>query len=168
MRIVDMPEFKDKTEVLSMDVKATLCDAIDAMCENRVGSVLALEKGKLVGIFTERDLLRRVAGCRLELDKIKLGDVITRDIKTANPDDKVLDSMRRMSQGRFRHLPVIDEKGKIVGMLSQGDFVALSMSDAWRRFTDTAKAGIFSSYQPFMILLGVAIYTIVLISFLSS
>lgn len=168
MRITDMPEFKDKNEVLSMDKNDNLCDAVDAMCKARVGSVLITDKGKLVGIFTERDLLRRVAGCRLELDKIKLSEVMTSDVKTAHPNDKVVDSMRRMSQGRFRHLPVIDDKGELVGLLSQGDFVALTMSDAWNRFAETAKAGIFNNYQPFLILVGIAIYTIVLLSFLQS
>ena len=168
MRITDMPEFKDKNEVLSMDKNDSLCDAVDAMCKARVGSVLVTDKGKLVGIFTERDLLRRVAGCRLELDKIKLSEVMTSDVKTAHPNDKVVDSMRRMSQGRFRHLPVIDDKGELVGLLSQGDFVALTMSDAWNRFAETAKAGIFNNYQPFLFLVGIAIYTIVLLSFLQS
>lgn len=166
MRITDMPEFKDKSEVLSMEKKTTLCDAVDAMKQRGVGSVLVTEGGKLVGIFTERDLLNRVAGCRLELDKVKLSDVMTKDVKTAKPTDKILDSMRRMSQGHFRHLPVVDEEGNLCGLLSQGDFVALSLSDAWRRLADTAKAGLFSSYQPFLILLGVAVYTIVLLSFL--
>ena len=93
---------------------------------------------------------------------------MTSDVKTAHPNDKVVDSMRRMSQGRFRHLPVIDDKGELVGLLSQGDFVALTMSDAWNRFAETAKAGIFNNYQPFLILVGIAIYTIVLLSFLQS
>ena len=168
MKIIDMPEFRDKSQVLSLDKSTKLAEAIDAMCAQSVGSVLVTDqKGHLVGIFTERDMLRRVAGGRLDIAKLKLEDVMTKDVKTAHPDDKILDSMRRMSQGRFRHLPVIDDKGDVVGLLSQGDFVALTMSDAWHRFTETAKAGIFSNYQPFLILLGVAIYTIVLISFLN-
>lgn len=168
MRITDMPEFKDKSMVLSMEKDVNLCDAVDAMKQRGVGSVLVTDNDKLAGIFTERDLLNRVAGCRLELDKVTLGEVMTKDVKTGKPTDRILDSMRRMSQGRFRHLPIIDDEGNLVGLLSQGDFVALSLSDAWKRFAETAKAGIFSSYQPFLILLGVAVYTIVLLSFLQS
>lgn len=167
MRITDMPEFKDKTQVLSVEKDVVLCDAIDLMRGRGVGSVLVTNKGQLAGIFTERDLLNRVAGCRIEMDKVKMSDVMTKDVKTALPTDNVMDCMRRMSQGRFRHLPIVDESGALVGLLSQGDFVALTMSDAWKRFTETAKAGIFQNYQPFMILVGVAIYTVVLISFLS-
>tara|TARA_Y100001001_G_C7970395_1_gene295717 strand:+ start:755 stop:1261 length:507 start_codon:yes stop_codon:yes gene_type:complete len=168
MRITDMPEFIDKANVLSVEIGTTLCDAIDLMKSKGVGSVIVTDQGKLAGIFTERDLLNRVAGCRLELDQVKIEEVMTKDVKTAKSTDKILDSMRRMSQGRFRHLPIVDEEGRVTGLLSQGDFVALSMSDAWKRFTESAKAGILQSYQPFMIFAAVLVYTIVLLSFLSS
>jgi CBS domain-containing protein len=167
MRITDMPEFKDKTEVLTIEQTSSLAAAIDGMCQRGVGSILITNKGKLAGILTERDVLNRIAGAGLDIAKTKLVDVMTKDLKTAKADDQIMDCMRRMSKGRFRHLPIVNEKGDVVGLLSQGDFVALTMSQAWDRLTTTAKEGIFSNYQPFLILLGVAIYTIVLISFLS-
>lgn len=168
MRITDMPEFIDKSNVLSVEIGTSLCDAIDLMKSKGVGSVIITDEDRLAGIFTERDLLNRVAGCRLELDQVKIEEVMTKDVKTAQSSDKIMDSMRRMSQGRFRHLPIVDEDGKVIGLLSQGDFVALSMSDAWKRFTENAKAGILDSYQPFMIIAAVLVYTVVLLSFLNS
>ena len=169
IRISDMPEFKDKANrVLTMEADTPLANAIKLMADNNYGSVVVTKNDKLVGIFTERDVLRRVSAKNKDLKKTKLADVMTKNPCTATQDDLVTDSMRRMSQGRFRHLPVVDEDKKVVGILSQGDFVALTLSDAAKRFSQTAKASLSVGYQPVLIIIGVTIYTIVLLSFLGS
>lgn len=168
MRIMDMPEFRDKSQVLTYDIAVSVCDAVDSMAENNYGAVLVTENGKLAGIFTERDLLRRVAASRLDLSTIKLSDVMSSDLKTARADDDVADCLRRMSQGRFRHMPVVNESGDILGMLSQGDFVALTLSDALYRASESAKAGIFGGKAtPTYIVLAVMVYTLLLLALLS-
>ena len=119
MRIIDMPEFRDKTQVLSFDEETTLKKAIDEMADKNYGACLVTRKDKLAGIFTERDLLRKVAPKGLDLKKKKLKDVMTKNLKTAQVTDDVADCLRRMSQGRFRHMPVVDDKKNILGMLSK-------------------------------------------------
>ena len=114
MRIIDMPEFKDKSQVLSFDQNTVVADAVDAMAQKNYGAIIVTKSGKLAGVFTERDLLWRVAAGRMDLKKTKLKDVMSTDIKTAKENDKISDSLRRMNQGRFRHLPVLDAKGNVL------------------------------------------------------
>lgn len=166
MRINDMPEFKDKAEILTFDASTTIAEAVDEMCKNNYGAVLITDdENKLLGIFTERDLLRRVCAERMDLEKTTLGDVMTTNIRTADIDDMVSASLRRMSQGRFRHMPVIDEDGNLKGLLSQGDFVAYTMSDAIYRASMSAKAGLGLSpvASPIQKAIAILIYSIVII-----
>jgi CBS domain-containing protein len=168
MRISDMPEFRDKTQVHSFEQTTTLDKVIAEMAEKNYGAVLITSKKKLVGIFTERDLLRKVVPQGLNLKKTKVSEVMTSNLKTAKVGDSVNDCMRRMSQGRFRHLPVVDSKKGIVGMLSQGDFVAFTMSDAIARAGSSAKAeaGLGQS-SPWIIIVAMTVYTVGLLVVLS-
>lgn len=164
MRISDIPEFKDKTEVSTFSPDTPLAEAVDHMATNNFGAVLILEDKKLKGIFTERDLLRRVAAKRVDIEKAKISDVMTSKLKTAHIDDKVHDCLRRMSQGRFRHMPVVDEQGNLKGMLSQGDFVAFTMSDILARASMSAKAATNAGKStPISIIFAMIIYTLALL-----
>lgn len=165
MRIIDMPEFKDKQNVLSFETTTPLKDAVNEMAEKNYGACLVTTKGKLSGIFTERDILRKVvSGKGVDLKKAKLKDVMTTNPKTARENDKVADCMRRMSQGRFRHMPVVDDKGKILGMLSQGDFVAFTMSDVVARLGSSAKANVTAGRgTPVSIIIAMGVYTLMLL-----
>ncbi len=169
MRIVDMPEFKDKNQVLSFDQNTPVCDAVDEMSKQNYGAVLVTKGKKLAGIFTERDLLRRVAACRLDLKKIKLKDVMSTHIKTAKKNDKIADTLRRMNQGRFRHMPVIDDNGDVIGLLSQGDFIALTLSDALHIAGITARAEVEKGNStPFSMIFAIIIYTLGLLFVVSA
>ncbi|MCO5575304.1 hypothetical protein L7F22_029104 [Adiantum nelumboides] len=129
MKIIDIPKFKDKSQLLLLDKETTLHEAAKKMKELNYGAVIVTNQRNLCGIFTERDLLMKVAAEGREIKNLKLADVMTVNIKTAHVDDSVYDLMRRMSQGRFRHLPIVDKNGRISGMISQGDFVALTCYD---------------------------------------
>lgn len=163
MRIIDLPEFQDKTDVLTMTAQDPVLDACMAMKQRRVGSVLVTDKGKLTGIFTERDLLFRVVGEGKDLKNLTLKDVMTSNIKVAKPEDSVADSMRRMTQGRFRHLPVVDAQGKVIGILSQGDFAAHSWGDLMKNFKETARVSFMSNTQLWLLVLGIMVYFTVLL-----
>ncbi len=164
MKISDIPEFRDKSEVLTFDESTPVRDAIKTMAEKNYGAVLVTKKDMLSGIFTERDLLKKIAAEGKDIGKLQLKDVMTPDPNTASIEDAVTDCMRRMSQGRFRHMPVVDDKGKILGLLSQGDFVAFTMSDIMARFSISAKAGIEEGRStPYAIAAAILLYTIALI-----
>lgn len=169
MKIQDMPEFRDKGHVVTFEASTLLKDAINEMAQRNYGAVLVTEKDKLVGIFTERDLLRRVAAQGLDIKKTKLREVMSTNLKTANETDRVADSLRRMSQGRFRHLPVVSETGEILGMLSQGDFVAFTLSDIVERVGTVAKAGVETgNIKPITMLFSIFLYTTVLLIIVSA
>lgn len=162
MRIIDIPEFKDKTDVLTMLETANLMDVVVKMAERNVGSVVVVRDSKVVGIFTERDLLTKVVGKRKKAEDLALADVMTKNPKTASLNDTVADSMRRMSQGHFRHLPVIDDKKNLIGIISQGDFVAYTWYDIFTKITNQTKRSFLSNTQVWMLVLGPLAYLLVL------
>jgi CBS domain-containing protein len=169
MRVQDMPEFRDKSHVLAFDEDTILKDAIQAMADKNYGACLVTRNDKLVGVFTERDLLRKVVPAGVDVKKKKLKDVMTKALKTAQIEDNVSDCLRRMSQGRFRHMPIVDQDKNILGMLSQGDFVAFTMSDIMNRFTTTAKANVsIGKSLPVSMVIAIMIYTIAILFLVSA
>jgi CBS domain-containing protein len=91
--------------------------AIAAMRADRTGCVLVTRSGRLVGIFTERDLLTRVLGPGLPLGT-PVAECMTADPVAVQPKDSVQTAIHRMEAGGYRHLPVVDERNRPVGILS--------------------------------------------------
>lgn len=98
----------------------TVAAAVELLNHNRVGSVLVMDHGRLVGIFTERDVLRRVVGERRAPETTTVAEVMTRELVVMRPSSTVGDAMKVISDKRIRHLPVM-EAGVLVGVVSQGD-----------------------------------------------
>ncbi len=94
--------------------------AARAMTERNVGSVVVVENGKLVGIFTERDALVRVLAAGIDPETTKLGAVMIRKVMTISPDRSLVNALHRMHDNGFRHLPVV-ENGALIGMVSVRD-----------------------------------------------
>ena len=149
MRIIDIPEFKDKTNVLTIDEKMTVYDAVKVIVEHGYGSAIVLKDKKLVGIFTERDVLNKVAAKAMDVKKVKVKDVMTKKVKTATQESLISDSLRRMSQGRFRHLPIVDQKGALLGMVSQGDLISYSWPQIFNLLGNKAKSSFLTYTQIF-------------------
>jgi len=144
MRIQDMPEFRNRDSVLTRTKDTTVADAVKAMSDRNYGSCVVTDgQGKLVGIVIERDIMRRVVNQNLDAATTELSEVMTANTKTAKADDDVMDCMRQMSNGRFRHMPVVDGDGKLVGMTSQGDFVAYTWPELFSRVKQNAAASLF-------------------------
>jgi CBS domain-containing protein len=106
--------------VYSVSSTATIADAVAEMNRHRVGSVLVIDNGKLVGIFTERDVLRRVVGAGVEPKSGLVADVMTSGVMTISPEVTIEETMRIFTEKRCRHLPVLDA-GRLVGTISIGD-----------------------------------------------
>jgi len=98
----------------------TVAAAVDLINQAKIGSVLVMDQGRLVGIFTERDVLRRVVGERRDPEKARVADVMTRELVVMRPTSTVEDAMQVISERRIRHLPVVDG-GRVLGVISQGD-----------------------------------------------
>ena len=98
----------------------TVAAAAELLNQHKIGSVLVMDGHRLVGIFTERDVLRRVVGERRDPATTRVADVMTRDIVVMRPSASVVDAMRVISEKRIRHIPVVED-GTVVGVVSQGD-----------------------------------------------
>jgi CBS domain-containing protein len=104
---------------------ATVKDAVSIMASKDIGSVLVVnDKGELVGIFTERDLVKRVIAKGLDPSTTLLKDVMTRNPITVNTESPLEEAARIMERRRIRHLPVTDEEGRLVGIISMRDVEA--------------------------------------------
>ena len=94
------------------------------MNERKIGSVLVLEEGRLVGILTERDILVRVVADQRDANVTFVGEVMTRDVVCCRPHTDVEEAKSVMKHRRIRHLPVLVENGEVVGLISIGDLDA--------------------------------------------
>ncbi len=108
---------------IAMSPEHTVAKAIQQMNERGVGCVLVTEKKKLVGIFTERDVLKKVAG-KLDPATSKLRDVMTPKVEGLQADDSIAYVLNTMHVGGYRHVPIIDENGLPVAVISVKDIVA--------------------------------------------
>lgn len=110
------------SKVYTVGPEATVLEAARAMDAHNVGSLLVADGDKPVGIFSERDLMRRVVVSGKDPAKVKVREVMSRDVWVVEPDTRVKEAMAIMTERRCRHLPVV-EKGKVVGLISIGDLV---------------------------------------------
>ena len=101
------------------------------MAEHDVGALLVMNKGKLAGIFSERDYARSVILKGLSSKQTSITEVMSAKVITVSPDQTVEDCMNLMTDKRIRHLPVLDQ-GKLIGVLSIGDLVKETI--AYQRF----------------------------------
>jgi CBS domain-containing protein len=108
-----------KASLYSVSPSTTVGEAISLMAQNRIGSALVMEGGKLIGIFTERDTVRAISQSHDAPDH-EISSWMTRDPKTVSPDVEVDTALRTMLDNGFRHLPVV-EGGAVIGMVSMRD-----------------------------------------------
>ena len=105
----------------------TAGDGARRMAEARCGSVPVMGDGRMLGIFTERDLLVRVVAEGRDAARTPLGEVMTAEPATIGADEPVEEAVRRMDEGGFRHLPVLEEDGRVLGVLSTRDIPVLEL-----------------------------------------
>ena len=122
---------KSKSDLGVQSVPATtkVAEAARLLAKNRIGTVVVSEDGKSAdGILSERDIVRELAksggGC---LDRT-VGDYMTRKLVTCTPQNSVEDVLHQMTDGRFRHMPVI-ENGVMIGLISLGDVVKARLQE---------------------------------------
>jgi CBS domain-containing protein len=97
---------------------AAVRDAVAAMVENRVGAIVVLDGGRLAGIFTERDLMVKVVGGGRDVNRTRVQDVMERDPVSVTKDTTRREALALMLERHFRHLPVTDGRGGVLGTVS--------------------------------------------------
>lgn len=112
-------------DCVTIDIAASTQDAIDLLIENHIGAASVVEDGILRGIFGERDVLRKILNRDVgDLTQIPVTQFMKVDPQTAKPDDMLDIAVLYMARGRFRHLPIVDEHQKPIGMVSIRDVIS--------------------------------------------
>jgi CBS domain-containing protein len=111
-----------RTTLYSVEPSTTVGEALSLMAQNRIGSALIMEGGKLIGIFTERDTVRAISQSH-DAPTHEISSWMTPAPKTVDPDTDVDDALKTMLDHGFRHLPVV-ERGEVIGMISMRDLAA--------------------------------------------
>lgn len=109
------------TQVWYVTPTSTVLDALKLLAEQKIGAVLVVEAGKIVGIFSERDFARKGLDSQVDLNT-RVGDLMVREVYYVTPEQSVEACMALMTQRRIRHLPVLDGS-KLVGVVSIGDVI---------------------------------------------
>ncbi len=122
-------EVMRREPLVTASPEESLRRAAQLMAEHNVGSVLVTIDGRLLGIFTERDLARKVAA-RVDLDGEKLRDHMTRDPIVARPSESLVAVAHRMIAHGIRHVPVVDDTGRVIGIVSMRDLLRRLVGEA--------------------------------------
>lgn len=115
-------------QVMSIGPDVSVLDASLVMNEHRIGALVVLEVGKIVGIISERDVLRRVVAERRDPEATRVQEVMTQKVVTCQADTPLEDARKLFQSRRIRHLPVVDAGGGLEGMISIGDLNAWQLS----------------------------------------
>jgi CBS domain-containing protein len=131
-------------DIISIEPTADLAAAIKLLSTHRIGAVMIRGAGgRLAGILSERDIVRAIAEQGAAALTSSVGQVMTRNVATCGEDDSIASIMERMTEGKFRHMPVL-AKGELIGLVSIGDVVKQRVgeieqeSEAMRDYIRTA------------------------------
>ena len=122
--------------VVTVRPEETVQLAIARMNEENVGAVAVCEGQKLVGIFTERDVLR-LAGEGSQFGEIKMLDVMTTRVLTLTPDVEIIDAARLMREKKIRHVPVVED-GNVLGIVGIRDVMGALVAQVWETHDEAA------------------------------
>ncbi len=115
--------------ILHVPPTSTVLDAVHKMNQHGCGAIVILDEGRTLGMFTERDVLRRVIGDAKDPAATRVGDVMTTDVICCEPTADIDDISTLMRNRRIRHLPVCDAEGDMLGIISIGDINAYNASN---------------------------------------
>ena len=115
-------------EVFSIDAESPVLEAIRLMADHHVGALVVLKEGAMVGIVSERDYARKVVLHGRSSSETPVWQIMSAPVETVAPDSSVADCMRRMTEKRIRHLPVVRGE-RLIGVVSIGDLVKAVIED---------------------------------------
>ena len=163
-RLMDRPEYRLKQKPLTCLEDTSVFDAVVAMSEKNFGAVVVTDNlKKVMGVFTERDVMKKIVSKELNARKTLVKDIMTTNPRVASEADDLIDWLRIMSNERFRRLPVVDENGHIKAVFTQGDFVSYTWPDLVYQIKTLATATVSKNWAPFLIVGGIALYSLAML-----
>ena len=160
-RLIDRPEFKTKPKPVTFLASDKVSDAVNIMSEKNYGSVIIVDKQeKVIGVVTERDIVKKLVNSGLSPKNTKLEKIMTKNPRVAHENDNVIDWLRIMSNDRFRRLPVVDEKNKIKVIFTQGDFVSYTWPDLIYQASQMAKSSFMKGFSINSLLIFMLVYAV--------
>ena len=130
--------------VITVQPSETVMAAVHKLAKHDRGSIMVCDdEGKLLGIISERDIVRKCLTSGKDLDKTKIQDVMTTRVVVAKPEDDLSYAINVMKEARIRHIPIVDAQEKAIGMISMRDLlgVQLEESNTTVRFLDDYISG---------------------------
>jgi len=121
--------------LITISSDATIQDAVKLMVAKKIGAILIEDDEKIVGIWTERDLLRNSLVDSFDPGKARIGDFMTKELITVDVSENIYRMMDKFLGLRLRHLPV-EKDGKIVALLSAGDVIKAALYDKTKEFDE--------------------------------
>ncbi len=109
--------------VLTLPIDSSVMAAAQLLKRSRVGSVIVTDKGKAVGILTERDIVHKAVAEGKDLSKVTLKSIMSKPLKVIGASQSIADAALALKENRVKRLPVVDKKGQLVGIVSEGDLM---------------------------------------------
>ncbi len=139
--ILDVLGGKSKA-VITVAPDETIADAVDLLNDNKIGAVVVTpDKTNIVGILSERDVVRHLAREQEGTLRLRVEDLMTEDVRVCQLADQIESTMATMVAGRFRHMPVVDSEDALCGMVSLGDLVFARLSELERQNLELRQSG---------------------------
>lgn len=129
MLVQSILKSKAGSGVVTVPAKASVAEAAKILAEKRIGTVVVSDDGETaLGILSERDIVRELAASGADCLTRAVSDYMTRELVTCTVETTVESLMSQMTEGRFRHMPVIED-GKLIGIVTLGDVVKAQLSE---------------------------------------
>ena len=126
--VAEILRAKPHAAIYSVSPDTTVLDAVKLLAEKGIGALVVLDKGRLVGIVSERDYARKIELLQRSAFSTQISEIMTADVLTVGPCDTSQHCMQLMTDRHLRHLPVIAE-GELIGLLSIGDLVKHTIAE---------------------------------------
>ena len=130
MLVNQILSMKASGDIITIRPAATVADAARLLSEKRIGAIVVSDDGRTpLGILSERDIVRELSKSGAAVLDRPVSDLMTRKLVTCTTGEDALAILERMTEGRFRHLPVVDDAGEMIGLISIGDVVKARLSE---------------------------------------
>ncbi|WP_374425839.1 CBS domain-containing protein [Paracoccus sp. (in: a-proteobacteria)] len=130
MLVNQILSMKASGDIITIRPAATVADAARLLSEKRIGAIVVSEDGRTpLGILSERDIVRELSKSGAAVLDRPVSDLMTRKLVTCATGEDALAILERMTEGRFRHLPVVDDAGEMIGLISIGDAVSARLKE---------------------------------------